>query len=79
MGRERFARFWRSSAPVDSAFALAFGESLDRWTMDWARRVVPELPPLGPAPRGQAVFFSLAFAALVLTLALSLVGRRHVT
>ena len=79
MGRERFARFWRSSAPVDSAFALAFGASMDRWTSNWARTVVPELPPLGPAPRGQAVFFALALAALVLTLALSLVGRRHVT
>ena len=79
MGRARFARFWRSSAPVDSAFGLAFGESVDRWTMDWARSVVPELPPLGPAPRGHAVFLSLALAAFGLTLALSLIGRRHVT
>ncbi len=79
MGRERFARFWRSSAPVDSAFALAFGESMDRWTMDWARSVVPGLPPLGPAPRRRAILFAVALAALVLTLALSLVGRRHVT
>ncbi len=79
MGRERFGRFWRSPAPLDSAFALAFGESIDRWTMEWARSVVPDLPPLGPAPRAQAVLFGLALAALVLMLALSLVGRRHVT
>jgi len=32
-----------------------------------------DLPPLGPAPRAQAVLFGLALAALVLMLALSLV------
>ncbi|HEY6853922.1 MAG TPA: hypothetical protein VI139_06725, partial [Gemmatimonadales bacterium] len=35
MGRERFARFWRSPLPRDSAFAAAFGVPMDEWTHRW--------------------------------------------
>jgi len=35
MGRERFARFWRSPLPRDSAFVAAFGIPMDQWTHRW--------------------------------------------
>ena len=35
MGRERFARFWISPLPRDSAFESAFGVSMDEWTHRW--------------------------------------------
>lgn len=37
-GREKFGAFWKSERPFESAFQLAFGESLGAWTARWARR-----------------------------------------
>jgi len=37
-GREKFARFWKSSAPFESAFRDAFGEDLGPWTRRWSVR-----------------------------------------
>ena len=42
-GHDRFRRFWKSSLPVDSAFAGAFGQSLDEWTAAWVRRRLPDV------------------------------------
>ena len=78
MGRERFARFWRSTAPVDSAFLQAFGQPLDAWTARWTARFASDVPPFGPAPRPQAVLFSLALAAIAIAAAVGLVTRRQV-
>ncbi len=36
-GRERFATFWRSAAPPDSAFRSAYGRSMEDWTTAWMR------------------------------------------
>lgn len=44
MGRDRFARFWRSSLPVDQAFAEAFGIDLGAWTRRWLRDQMGLLP-----------------------------------
>jgi hypothetical protein len=36
-GSARFAKFWHSALPLDSAFADAFGVPLGAWTRDWTR------------------------------------------
>lgn len=50
-GRERFARFWRSNAPLEDAFEQAMGVPLDEWTMQWVQSTigVPETPADIPA------------------------------
>jgi hypothetical protein len=78
MGRERFTQFWRSPAELEPAFAAAFGRPLETWVTDWARGIVPGLPPFGPAPRPHAVLFGFALAAGVLAAVVGLVGRRQV-
>lgn len=78
MGRERFARFWRSSAPVDSAFLAAFDQPIEAWTARWTGDFASDVPPFSPAPRPRAVFFSLALAAIAIAVAAGLVTRRQV-
>lgn len=78
MGHERFERFWRSRAPVDSAFESAFGQPLDVWTEHWARAFARGIPPFTPAPRGQAVFFCILTVVLGAGAAAALVARRQV-
>jgi len=78
LGRERFGRFWRSSAPVDSAFLAAFGQPMEAWTARWTGDFASDVPPFGPAPRPKAVLFSLALAAIAVAAAASLVTRRQV-
>lgn len=76
-GRERFATFWRSSAPVPDAFAAAFGESMNHWTAAWARRTVPDLPPFGPAPRPIAVVFGVLMVGVAMAATAAGVMRRR--
>jgi hypothetical protein len=37
-GREKFATFWKSDQPFETAFRNAFGVPLSDWTARWARR-----------------------------------------
>jgi hypothetical protein len=78
MGRERFAAFWRSPGPIDSAFQSAFGQSVESWTAGWARAFVPDLPPLSPAPRPIAVVLALALGAIAVAASAAVVMRRQV-
>ncbi|HMG17109.1 MAG TPA: hypothetical protein VK573_00185 [Gemmatimonadales bacterium] len=77
-GRDRFANFWRSTAPVDSAFASAFGQSMETWTFEWVRAFAPDLPPFGPAPRPRAVVLALILAGGAVAAAAAGVLRRQV-
>jgi len=79
MGRDRFAQFWRSTAPLDSAFRSAFGQSIETWTTHWARGFVPEMPPFGPAPRPIAVLFAVGVATVAVAVAAAAVMRRQVS
>ncbi|MBI4419934.1 MAG: hypothetical protein HY560_03845 [Gemmatimonadetes bacterium] len=68
MGRDRFTRFWRSAAPVDSAFASAFGVSIEEWTRRWLRqqlRFVPARTAPGPGLVMQGLLVVLVAAAAV--------------
>lgn len=78
-GRERFARFWRSTESVDTAFAEAFGRPIEEWTGGWARTFVPDMPPFGPAPRPTAVIFGLALALAAIGVSAAYVVRRQVS
>lgn len=76
-GRERFARFWRSSLPVDSAFAATFGVPLDRYVSAWLRgnRTIR----LGSSIRTSSVLLSLAFVVLVVAAGAVFTTRRQVS
>ncbi len=76
-GRERFTRFWRSSLPVDSAFATTFGVPLDRYVSDWLRG--DRTMRLGPSIRISSVLLSLLFVVLVVGAGAVLTTRRQVS
>jgi hypothetical protein len=61
VGRDRFMRFWGSTAPVDTALAAALGMPVGEWTEQWERRFVPRLP-LGPAAPLDAAALGLLLA-----------------
>ncbi|MBI4499761.1 MAG: hypothetical protein HY700_01245 [Gemmatimonadetes bacterium] len=66
MGRDRFARFWRSPLPVDAAFQEAFGLPIERWTRNWLlrRRGGRAVPRAGFTVLSTLTTLLLAIAAL---------------
>jgi hypothetical protein len=76
-GPDRFARFWRSGAPLDSAFAAAYGRSLEQHARQWLRawRDVRA----GPYIRASSVLVSLVFALAVAGFAAVWTVRRRVS
>lgn len=76
-GRERFARFWRSSLSVDSAFAATYGVPLDRYVSDWLRgdRAIR----LGSSIRASSVLLSLVLVVLVVGAGAVFATRRQVS
>lgn len=65
MGRERFARFWRSPLPRDSAFQATFGMPMEEWTHRWIHARRPAVR-IGSAIRASSALVSLAIAMLLL-------------
>ncbi len=61
MGYERFGRFWRSPLPRDSAFAAAFGTSIEQWTHRWIAERRPGVR-LGSAIRLSSALLGFVFA-----------------
>jgi hypothetical protein len=61
MGRDRFARFWRSPLPRDSAFAQAYGMPMEEWTHRWLTERHPDVL-VGPAIRISSVLLGLLVA-----------------
>lgn len=64
MGRDRFAQFWRSSLPRDSAFAQAFGMSVEEWTHQWLVQRYPDVR-VGPAIRVTSVLLGFLAAGML--------------
>ena len=62
-GRDRFARFWTSEQAVEVAFATAFGEPIEVWTMRWAR------DRMGPQKAGPSTDLLSVLLTLVTLLA----------
>jgi hypothetical protein len=75
-GRERFARFWRSPLPVDSAFVTSFGVPLDSYISEWLRR--DHAIRLGPSIRPSSVWLSLLFLVVIVGAGAVLTTRRQV-
>jgi hypothetical protein len=73
IGRDRFAAFWRTDAPVDAALADALGRPLGEWVADWAAARLPA--PDRAGLRLTDVLFSLLAVALFLGIGL-LVGAK---
>ncbi len=55
MGEGRFARFWTAEAPLETAFADAFGVELEDWMMRWARIQVGDIERPVPDPSWAAL------------------------
>ena len=76
-GRERFTRFWESSAEPDSAFRAAYGESLESWAARWVRAGGDVR--VGPAVRMSSVLISLLLAAVLVGAGSYYTTRRQVS
>lgn len=77
VGPERFAEFWTTDLPVDSALTLALRRPVGDWAAEWQRRVVPGIL-LGPTLPLRPLLTGLALLLLGPMLALLLAGRRQV-
>jgi hypothetical protein len=73
LGAPRFAQFWTSSAPLDSAFAGAASMPLDDWTAHWLERSYGK-PKRLAVVRDQDILW---FAILIPVLMLVAAGRRE--
>lgn len=74
-GRDAFARFWTSDAPVEEAFRTAFGVTPGDWMLDWLGRNVrlSTSGPRLPLRAGVGVVLTLVLCAL----AVGAVSRRR--
>ena len=76
-GEERFARFWRSELPLDSAFSEAMDMSLEDWTQRWAQAQIG-IPEPGPGlPLGTALL-GIVLAGVIVGGGAVLVNRRQI-
>jgi hypothetical protein len=76
-GRERFARFWTSDAPLDEAFESAMGEPIAKWTMQRARAYIG-VPDVGTRTRAMPALLSVLFSLVVVGGAGALTRLRQV-
>ena len=76
LGPERFAAFWSSELPPDSAFARAAGQPLGDWTLGWSRRMYGKLGR-GPSVHFTGVLLGLGLAAAALAIAIAKRQRRE--
>jgi hypothetical protein len=77
VGPDRFAEFWNTTLPVDSALSLALGEPVDAWLARKGRETHPTLR-LGPAVPARSTAWHLVLSALALGVALRVGIRRQV-
>lgn len=76
-GRDRFGRFWTSDQPVEHAFAAAFGESIEAWTMRWAQERLG-VQKAGPSTDGLSLLLTLATLIACVGIATATAARRRV-
>jgi hypothetical protein len=76
-GDERFARFWRSSLPLDGAFEAAFGTSAERWMAGWVAAAYGP-PRYPPAVGGGNALVVLVVVGACTVLAVGLSVRRSI-
>jgi hypothetical protein len=76
-GAARFARFWTTRLPVDSAFRIAMDTSLAQWITDRQRTLTPWLP-IGPAVPFTSSVLSVLAVLVAIALAIVTGQRRQV-
>lgn len=76
-GGERFGRFWTSDQEVEDAFAAAFGEPIEMWTMRWAQERMGA-QKAGPSTDLLSVFLTLVTLLACIGLATATATRRRV-
>ena len=77
MGRERFAQFWTSPLPPDSAYRAATGEDLSAWVQRWATNIYGT-DTLGPRLPANAPIAGLVAILLALGVAIGFARERRV-
>ncbi len=76
-GREKFARFWTSPSPLESAFRSEMGESLGDWVHAWTTARYGSTH-VGPAPGWVSAIVALSMAAAAVLGMVWFAGRRQV-
>ncbi|HKI96657.1 MAG TPA: hypothetical protein VJ992_15315 [Gemmatimonadales bacterium] len=76
-GPDRFGRFWRSPADLDSGFAHAFDTPLAEWTRGWVDASYPPLPA-GMLVRPRAWLTSLLCALVFVGIGVGVARRRGI-
>jgi len=76
-GGERFGRFWTSDQEVEDAFAAAFGEPIEMWTMRWAQDRMG-LQKAGPSVDLLSVLLTLVALLACVGIATATATRRRV-
>jgi hypothetical protein len=77
VGPERFAEFWITDLPVDSALTLALRRPVGEWAAEWQQRIVPGMR-LGPTLPLRPLLTGLVTLLIAPVPALWLAGRRQV-
>jgi hypothetical protein len=77
LGADRFATFWRSPLPVDSAFAVASSQSFDAWLRAWTTRVYGTFPT-GPTMAASTRLGAFVWIVIGLVVALVSAQRRRI-
>lgn len=77
VGRDRFQRFWSSSASVETSLAAALKEPIGEWTLRWERGLVPRAL-LGAAPPWPSAVLGVVLAGAVIALVALGAQRRQV-
>jgi hypothetical protein len=75
LGRERFAQFWTSSEPVETAFQRASGMPMGEWLTTWANEGVPPFKR-GPTIPSGTLGAGIGVIALCIALAIAASRRR---
>ena len=76
-GPRRFAEFWQTDLPVDSALTLALARPVGEWTAEWELGRAGR-PPLGPAPQAKELLLSAGLVLFSLGALARGVRRREV-
>jgi hypothetical protein len=77
-GADAFGEFWRSTQPPTVAFQDAFGTSVERWVLQWARSFEGAEANLNVAPNGGELLLMVLYGLLGLALTVGVAARRRV-
>jgi len=77
-GRERFARFWRSSLPPERAFAAALETPIGEWTRRWQLEILGRPLPVAPSMPPSPALLGILLAGLCVDAVALYSSRRQI-